>query len=65
MSAVERTFINEGILRVAIFFMLASLTYSVRNYVWAIVVLGIFAVYALVTGVVMMKKHTQETKQGS
>ncbi|WP_151735157.1 hypothetical protein [Paenibacillus tengchongensis] len=63
MSTAERTFINEGILRIAIFFMLASLTYTVRNYIWAIAVLAVFAVYALVTGVIMMKKHKKQSGQ--
>lgn len=56
MSAASRKFMNEGVLRIAIFIMFASLTYSVRNYTWAIVALLAVGTYSLVTGIVQLKR---------
>lgn len=48
MSTAGRRFINEGVLRIAWFIIFASLTYTVRNYTWAIVLLMVVALYSLV-----------------
>ncbi|MDF9841413.1 hypothetical protein M2105_002429 [Paenibacillus sp. PastF-1] len=62
MSTASRKFMNEGVLRIAIFIMFASLTYSVRNYTWAIVALLVVGTYSLVTGIVQLRRsrHTIE-----
>lgn len=57
MSTAGRHFINEGVLRIAWFIIFASLTYTVRNYTWAIVLLMVVAVYSLVTGVIMLTRR--------
>lgn len=44
MSTAGRRFINEGVLRIAWFIIFTSLTYTVRNYTWAIVLLMVVAV---------------------
>lgn len=51
MNAVRKQFINESVLRITIFVILSSLTYTVRNYPWAVTLLVCFALYALLTGV--------------
>lgn len=56
MSTAGKRFMNEGILRIAIFIMFASLTYSVRHYTWAIVVLLAVGTYSLVTGIIQLKR---------
>ncbi|AIQ19027.1 MULTISPECIES: hypothetical protein [unclassified Paenibacillus] len=60
MSTAGRNFINEGILRIALFLIFASLTYTVRNYVWAIIVLTVVALYALVTGIIKLTRSDSE-----
>ncbi|MNI48254.1 hypothetical protein D3C73_1028120 [compost metagenome] len=62
MSTAGRRFMNEGILRIAIFIMFASLTYTVRHYTWAIVALLAVGTYSLVTGIFQLKRsrHTAE-----
>jgi hypothetical protein len=57
MSTAGRRFINEGVLRIAWFIIFTSLTYTVRNYTWAIVLLMVVAVYSLVTGVIMLTRR--------
>ncbi|MEK3878296.1 hypothetical protein NSS64_09620 [Paenibacillus sp. FSL H8-0122] len=57
MSTAGRRFINEGVLRIAWFIIFASLTYTVRNYTWAIVLLMVVALYSLVTGVIMLTRR--------
>ncbi|MEK3792980.1 hypothetical protein MKX42_14725 [Paenibacillus sp. FSL R7-0204] len=57
MSTAGRRFINEGVLRIAWFIIFASLTYTVRNYTWAIVLLLVVALYSLVTGVIMLTRR--------
>ncbi|MHA6529287.1 hypothetical protein [Paenibacillus sp. BAC0078] len=54
MSTAGRRFINEGVLRIAWFIILASLTYTVRNYTWAVVLLAVVSLYALGSGIVML-----------
>ncbi|WNS44760.1 hypothetical protein [Paenibacillus sp. MMS20-IR301] len=56
MSTAGRRFINEGILRIAWFIIFTSLTYTVRHYTWAIVLLMVVALYSLVTGVIMLTR---------
>lgn len=51
MTKKGSLFINEGVLRITLFVILSSLTYTVRNYSWAVTLLVIAAIYALVTGV--------------
>lgn len=58
MNTAGRHFINEGILRIALFLIFASLTYTVRNYIWAIIVLTVVAIYALVTGIVQLARDS-------
>jgi hypothetical protein len=60
MSTAGRRFINEGVLRIAWFIIFASLTYTVRNYTWAIVLLMVVAVYSLVTGVIMLTRSNRD-----
>lgn len=60
MSTVERRFINEGVLRIALFFIIASLTYTVRNYTWAVVLIVVVALYSLITGIIMMNRSQSE-----
>ncbi|WP_405114192.1 hypothetical protein MHH28_09300 [Paenibacillus sp. FSL K6-1217] len=57
MSTAGRRFINEGVLRIAWFIIFASLTYTVRHYTWAIVLLMVVALYSLVTGVIMLTRR--------
>ena len=57
MSTAGRRFINEGVLRIAWFIIFTSLTYTVRNYTWAIVLLMVVALYSLVTGVIMLTRR--------
>lgn len=58
MSATGKRFINEGILRITLFIILSSLTYTVRNYPWAVTLLTVTALYALVTGAIKLtRKH--------
>ncbi|ETT57103.1 MULTISPECIES: hypothetical protein [Paenibacillus] len=57
MSTAGRRFINEGVLRIAWFIIFASLTYTVRNYTWAIVLLMVVGLYSLVTGVIMLTRR--------
>lgn len=51
MNVERKQFIKEGVLRITIFVILASLTYTVRNYAWAVTILVCFALYSLLTGV--------------
>lgn len=51
MNAVRKEFIKDSLLRITIFVILSSLTYTVRNYPWAVTLLVCFALYALLTGV--------------
>lgn len=60
MSTASRRFINEGVLRIAWFIIFASLTYTVRNYTWAIVLLMVVALYSLVTGVIMLTRRDKD-----
>lgn len=60
MSTAGRHFINEGILRIAWFIIFTSLTYTVRNYTWAIVLLMVVAVYSLVTGIIMLTRRDRD-----
>ncbi|AIQ59253.1 hypothetical protein [Paenibacillus borealis] len=60
MSTAGRRFINEGVLRIAWFIIFTSLTYTVRNYTWAIVLLMVVAVYSLVTGVIMLTRQDRD-----
>lgn len=59
MNVERKQFIKDGVLRIAIFVILASLTYTVRNYSWAVIVLTCFALYALLTGIykIVFRKH--------
>jgi hypothetical protein len=41
---------REGILRLTLFIVLASLIYTVREYSWAIVLISLVSVYFLFTG---------------
>ncbi|OKP81785.1 hypothetical protein A3844_25375 [Paenibacillus helianthi] len=56
MSAAGKRFINEGVLRIAWFIIFASLTYTVRNYTWVVVLFSVVAIYALGSGIVMLAK---------
>ncbi|MFF2908523.1 MULTISPECIES: hypothetical protein [Bacillales] len=58
MAKKSSLFINEGVLRIAIFIMLSSLTYTVRNYSWAVTFLVLLAIYSLVTGVFKLFKES-------
>ncbi|AIQ30543.1 MULTISPECIES: hypothetical protein [Paenibacillus] len=60
MSTAGRRFINEGVLRIAWFIIFTSLTYTVRNYTWAIVLLMVVAVYSLVTGIIMLTRQDRD-----
>lgn len=51
MNLARKQFIKEGVLRITLFIILSSLTYTVRNYPWAVTVLVCVALYALLTGV--------------
>lgn len=51
MNVERKQFIKEGVLRITIFVILASLTYTVRNYPWAVTLLVCVALYSLLTGV--------------
>lgn len=51
---------NEGVLRIAWFIIFASLTYTVRNYTWAIVLLLAVGLYSLVTGVIMLNRRDED-----
>lgn len=53
-------FINEGVLRIAIFFILISLTYTVRNYLWAVLLLVVVGLYSLVTGFLKLKHGDEQ-----
>ncbi|WP_249899326.1 hypothetical protein [Paenibacillus sp. PK3_47] len=55
---------NEGVLRIAIFIMFASLTYTVRHYVWAVVALLVVGLYSLVTGIVQLNRD-KDTAENS
>lgn len=59
MSTAGRRFMNEGVLRIAWFIIFASLTYTVRNYTWAIVLLLAVGLYSLVTGVIMLNRRDE------
>lgn len=60
MSTAGRRFMNEGVLRIAWFIIFASLTYTVRNYTWAIVLLLAVGLYSLVTGVIMLNRRDED-----
>lgn len=60
MSTAGRRFINEGVLRIAWFIIFTSLTYTVRNYTWAVVLLMVVAVYSLVTGIIMLTRQDRD-----
>ncbi|MNN95000.1 hypothetical protein D3C81_2137360 [compost metagenome] len=60
MSTAGRHFINEGVLRIAWFIILSSLTYTVRNFTWAVVLLVVVALYALVSGVIMLNRRPRD-----
>ncbi|WP_054941107.1 hypothetical protein [Paenibacillus ihuae] len=62
MSTASRRFMNEGVLRIAIFIMFASLTYSVRHYTWAIVALLAVGTYSLVTGLFQLKRSRDKVE---
>ncbi|AIQ42105.1 hypothetical protein MKZ24_18420 [Paenibacillus sp. FSL R7-0297] len=64
MSTAGRRFINEGVLRIAWFIIFTSLTYTVRNYTWAIVLLMVVAVYSLVTGIIMLTRQDRDRDRG-
>ncbi|MFC3746261.1 hypothetical protein [Paenibacillus sp. GCM10012306] len=58
MTKKSSLFINEGVLRIAIFIILSSFTYTVRNYPWAVTFLVLLGIYSLVTGVFQLYKKS-------
>ncbi|MNC79136.1 hypothetical protein D3C75_1315380 [compost metagenome] len=62
MSAAGKRFINEGVLRIAWFIIFASLTYTVRNYTWVVVLFSVVALYALGSGIVMLVRDHREQR---
>lgn len=56
MNAANKRYMNEGVLRIAIFIMFASLTYTVRHYVWAIAALLVVGLYSLITGIIQLNR---------
>ncbi len=62
MSAAGKRFINEGVLRIAWFIIFASLTYTVRNYTWVVVLFSAVALYALGSGIIMLARDHREQR---
>ncbi|MBW4081368.1 hypothetical protein [Paenibacillus sp. S150] len=60
MNAAGKRFINEGVLRIAWFIIFASLTYTVRNYIWVVVLFSVVALYALGSGIVMLARDRHD-----
>lgn len=62
MSTSSRPFINEGILRIAIFVMFAAMIYTVQNYVWVVVVFALIGLYSLGTGIMMLTRKDKDSQ---